>query len=70
MAIEAEAADHEAVEMAEQEIREVERAGLVVGHGLERAAAGEEFVAMGAGNALDVSSRSTASSRPPVPQSP
>ena len=54
MAIEAEAANHQAVEMAEQEIGEVERAGLVVGHGLERGAAGEEFVAMGAGNALDV----------------
>ena len=37
MAVEAEAADHQPVEVAQQEIGEVERAGLLVGEGRERA---------------------------------
>ena len=70
MTIETEAADHQPVEVAEQEIGDVERAGLFVGERREGFAAGEEFVAVRAGNALDLFLASTASSSPPVPQSP
>ena len=53
MPVEAEAADHQPVEVAHQEVGDVERARLFVGKRGERRSAGEELVAMRAGHALD-----------------
>ena len=53
VAVDAEAADHEPLEVPGEEVGEPERAGLGVGHGGERVAAGEHLVAVGARQALD-----------------
>ena len=53
MAIDPEAADHEPLEVAGEEVGQPERRRLLVGHRGERRAAGEELVAVGARQALD-----------------
>ena len=53
VAVDAEAADDEPLEVAGEEVGQVERAGLVVGQRANVGAAGEELVAVGAGQALD-----------------
>ena len=53
MAVEPERADDEPVEVAGQEVGQVERPGLLGGELLEGLAAGVELVAVGAGQALD-----------------
>ena len=53
MAVEPEARDDQRVEVAGQEVGQVERGRLLVGQPRERLAAGVELVAVGAGQALD-----------------
>ena len=53
VAIEAEARDHQSLEVTHQEIRQVERAGFLVGERLEGLRAGEELVAVRARQSLD-----------------
>jgi len=53
MAVDAETANDEPLEVPGEEVREPERAGLRVGHRLECRAAREHLVAMGARQALD-----------------
>ena len=70
VAIEAEALPHQRVEVPGQEVGEEEGAGLFVVHRGERLGAGEELVAVRAGQALDSRMVSEQRSRaPPVPQS-
>ena len=53
MPVEPEPADDEPVEIAGEEVGQVEGAGLLVGERLERGGPGVELVAVGAGQALD-----------------
>jgi hypothetical protein len=53
VAVDAEAADHEPLEVAGEEVGQPERRRLVLCHLGERLAAGEELVAVGAGQPLD-----------------
>src|SRR5579872_3339150 len=52
-AIEAKALDHQPIEMTDEEVGQEERAELLRGDGGEILRAGEEFIAMRAGNSLD-----------------
>src|SRR5262245_23967837 len=48
MAVEAEAADDQALEVPDEEVGQVERAGLIIGEGREGGATGVDLVAVGA----------------------
>ena len=53
MAIEAETADDESLEVAHQEIGQVERPGFLIGERRERRATGVDLIAVGALEAAD-----------------
>ena len=53
MPVEPETPNHQPLEMPQQEIREIERAGLGLGERREHRPRGEELIAMRARNALD-----------------
>ena len=69
MAVEAEADDHESLELAGQEVGQVERPELLVLEGGEGSGAGVELVAVGARDALDALALEHGVEGPPVPQS-
>ena len=69
VAVEAHRPPDEGVELADQEVGQVEGAHLGVAAGLEGGVAVEEAVAVRAGDHLDAERGAAGGSRPPVPQS-